>query len=650
MKARYIILALAVLAAYACNKEAALIDPAEQQQIAITATIEGSDDTRTSLKDGGTQVFWEYGDNIKVFYDGQSGLFDPNLERDDLGKLFSTLTFYGTLDNVSVGTDGSTGKKIFGLYPYRDDATSDGSTVTTTLPDEQIGMPGSFFKRTHITASCSSSVALRFYNVTGGVRFKVSQSGIKKVILEGNNGNEKLAGTAKISFSGNTPSIKNVTNAASAISLTAPKGDSFKAGEWYYIVALPCSLPKGFKLTFIKDGVSGVYSTSSSVSITRGKFANLENLDANLTFSEDNTIAMLPEIKSGDDVLATNPLVEKFLTEVKYPENDYSYTRLLDYSPVAPGQSDIPPTYILRWEPDASAGELEAVLVDGDWSQTWTLPAGSSYKTVTNLRPNAEYKFVVSSKDGSSELAMIPFSTHGHLHQCFFSKNVHNCRDLGGWKTKDGKTVKYRKVYRGGRLQWDVPHPGWTEEATLDDNGIVDVLAEGIKAQLELRNTEDALSETALGAGYAFCAPLIKEGYSDMLKPERGLTEKTRQCFEFIVQCIREDKPVYFHCSLGRDRTGTMAMIVLGVLGVDEGDISQDYELTQFAPHYWGTSDGEHTLMTRTANYAYKSAAGYIWETFAKNGETFATGMEKFLLSIGVSQTDIDDFRSLMLE
>ena len=37
------------------------------------------------------------------------------------------------------------------------------------------------------------------------------------------------------------------------------------------------------------------------------------------------------ELKSGDAVLATNPNVQKFLSEVLYPEKDYSYTKVLDY-------------------------------------------------------------------------------------------------------------------------------------------------------------------------------------------------------------------------------------------------------------------------------------------------------------------------------
>lgn len=123
---------------------------------------------------------------------------------------------------------------------------------------------------------------------------------------------------------------------------------------------------------------------------------------------------------------------------------------------------------------------------------------------------------------------------------------------------------------------------------------------------------------------------------------------KVKQCFEFVANCVKENKPVYYHCSLGRDRTGTLSMILLGILGVNEGDISKEYELTQFAPYEWATSGGETTKMTRRADY--KGAANFIWNNFVGNGETFAQGMEQYLLSIGVSQNTIDEFRSIMLE
>ena len=355
-----------------------------------------------------------------------------------------------------------------------------------------------------------------------------------------------------------------------------------------------------------------------------------------------------PQVKDGDVILVTDAIVEKFLTEVTYPENDYKETHILDdvYAPTAPGKYDKPQKYTIRWE--GSYDEVTARLWEDDgWSRDFTVY--DNYLTITNLRPNANYNFEV--KAGDKVVTSGSFKTTGHIHQVFFSSGVRNARDLGGWKTKDGsKTVKYRKIYRGGRM----------ENSKLTKSGKKEVLAEGIRAQLDLRGhttsgSQEYLDNSPLDgypdadSKYTFLAPCIEEGYTTLLRDDQ---EKAKQCFQFIAKCVREDKPVYFHCSLGRDRTGTVAMMILGVLGVNEGDISKEYELTQFAPHGWATSDGEKTKMTRRADY--KGAATYIWENFAKKADgtydEFSVGMEKYLISIGITKEEIDEFRSLMLE
>ena len=570
-------------------------------------------------------MYWESGDNINVFYKGTNNCFTAQCTDNS-----AVSTFSGTL-NMQVGA--STGQQMWGLYPYLATATCDGESVTTVLPADQTGRAGSFAKNFHITVARSNSLGMHFYNVTGGVRFSLTKSGVRSVVLEGNNG-ETLAGTIKIAFEGGVPVVQNIADGATSISLTAPTGEPFKTGTWYYISALPATLSNGFKMTFRRDSETGVLVSNEAVSIKRGVFGSIANADQNVVYSTEATGEFLPEIHNGDVVLATNANVEKFLTEVSYPERDYTESFLLNYPPVCPGQSDLPPVYAIKWTADANAGELTASLVDGDWSTETTLSAGASFFEVSNLRPNATYTYEVRSKGGKI-MTSGSFTTTGHLHQLFFQSKVRNCRDLGGWATKDGKTVKYRKVYRGGRL----------EPKTLTEKGKADILAEGIRAQLDLRGTTDVLSETPLGEGCDFCAPVIEQGYSTMLK---SYSAQVRQCFEFIVNSVRQNKPVYFHCSLGRDRTGTIAMIVLGVLNVHEGDISKEYEVTQFAPHYWGTSDGEHTKMTRLADY--DGAALYIWNNYVSGSETFARGIEKYLLSTGVAQADIDDFRSLMLE
>ena len=279
-------------------------------------------------------------------------------------------------------------------------------------------------------------------------------------------------------------------------------------------------------------------------------------------------------------------------------------------------------------------------LKDGSWSQTLKASAGADSQIISNLRPNATYTYEVKAASGKT-MTSGSFTTTGSLHQVFFGWNVRNARDLGGWKTYDGKTVKYRKIYRGGRL----------EGSTMSREGREAVLAEGIKAQLELRGKSDMLKWCALGKDYAFCNPCIENGGTSMLSTYK---EKTKECFEFVVRCMREDKPVYFHCSLGRDRTGTLAALLLGVLGVKEGDISQEYELSYFAPRGWSIAYSEKSkVFKNTRKSEYRSVANHLWNKGKKEDGTFERFdkcVENYLLEIGVSQKDIDDFRALMLE
>ncbi len=360
------------------------------------------------------------------------------------------------------------------------------------------------------------------------------------------------------------------------------------------------------------------------------------------TTPEDN----LPtEVKDGDRILVTNPDVEKFLNDVSYPDHDYSFSNLRSWAEennvkVCPNtrDADKPQTYTIRWTADEAAGAITAKLWYDEWSRVFDIKAGESYLSITNLVPNVHYHYEV--KAGDKVLTSGEFDTYGSVRQLFFKVQTRNIRDLGGWKTADGKTVKYRKVYRGGRFLIK----------NMSSQGKADMVAEGFKAQLDLRGVADVLSPDectlkGLVEDYEFCAPVIEEGYIWLLRDE---PEKTRQLMQFIMDCVDKDKPVIFHCSLGRDRTGTVAMMVLGLLGVPEGDISQEYELTQFSAHGYATSDGEKTKMTRTVDY--KLAANYIWDNFVSEGESFADGVEKYLLQIGITQADIDKFRANMLK
>jgi hypothetical protein len=316
MKARYIIIAAGALVLSACATDIEVVD----QQITIEATQEGNDAlTKTAVQDGGTAVYWEPSDEIKIFLDGTTGRFiSTNTE------LVSKTKFSGTLSAIIGFSEGfPEDNPLWGLYPYRSDATSDGLTVTTTLPAEQVGRAGSFAKNTHIALGRSTSFAMAFYAVCGGLRFSLSREGISQVTFEGNGG-EPLAGRIKMAFEEGVPVIQEVADTAYVITLAAPGGGTFETGKWYYIEAIPGALSDGFKLTFKKGTKSAVLTKTTSVTVKRAVFGSIENADAGLEFTEGGGVPDPNDNIQFADPIAKYACVEKFDTngddEVSYAE------------------------------------------------------------------------------------------------------------------------------------------------------------------------------------------------------------------------------------------------------------------------------------------------------------------------------------------
>ena len=181
MKKLFIPFAIAFAAMAACTTDIEGLISESAPQVIITATNMSPEATRTTVQDGGTQVLWEPSDEIAVFYNGASGHFiSQNTEP------AASAEFAGTLNAIFGFNEGAADENpIWGLYPYREDATSDKVSVTTTLPAEQVGRAGSFARNTQITLARANSLSLGFYNVTGGLRFSLTQEGIKKVTFCG---------------------------------------------------------------------------------------------------------------------------------------------------------------------------------------------------------------------------------------------------------------------------------------------------------------------------------------------------------------------------------------------------------------------------------------------------------------------------------
>lgn len=277
---KYISISLAVMALTLAGCAGGPFSEEDVNVITIKAVM-AENNTRTVIQEGTTSVLWEQADEIKVFYDGIGSRF-ANQNTSPSG----TAKFSGSLNVVFGSNEGfSDSTPLWGLYPYRADATADNTSVTTTLPAEQTGRAGSFAKGMNITLGKSSSLVMGFYNVCGGIRFSLTQEGVKDVIFEGQN-NENIAGKVKIAFADGVPTIQQVVEGQKTITLSAPNGGTFETGKWYFIVALPGTFSNGFKMTFNTDTQYATLKSSGSKTIKRGIFGSLADADEDLIYKD----------------------------------------------------------------------------------------------------------------------------------------------------------------------------------------------------------------------------------------------------------------------------------------------------------------------------------------------------------------------------
>lgn len=288
-------------------------------------------------------------------------------------------------------------------------------------------------------------------------------------------------------------------------------------------------------------------------------------------------------------------LVRNYLANVTYDPNDYSTSQIANYAPA-----------------DAVVSNYKPIGVT----------VGS--ETYYNETPNVKTPFANSSKAGTLKpldaLRWIRTSARA---------TAWNVRDLGGWAC-DGGTVKYGLLIRGGRI------------SAADRAVLVDQL--GVQHEIDLRGKEgrdpsdgDVVTESPLGGDVWFT--IADKAASYALTP----VETWQTYLRCVIDAVTHREPVYFHCTAGADRTGTLACVLEGLLGLSQSDIDKDYELTCF---YSGT--GTDALARRRNESEWK---GLLNAINAVSGKTFRDKCVHFAVgTCGMTMADINAFRAAMID
>lgn len=219
---------------------------------------------------------------------------------------------------------------------------------------------------------------------------------------------------------------------------------------------------------------------------------------------------------------------------------------------------------------------------------------------------------------------------------------VGNFRDLGGRIGLGGRRVRQGLVFRSQGLNGNSPDGEMRGRYRLTLEDVELLVGEwGIKTELDLRSAGEVagmngVSPLGKGVRYvnnpstSYCWIFTKDG-------------RTRMARNFRVFLDEKNYPILFHCIGGADRTGALAYVLNGVLGVSRREIETDWEST-FYPRI-PNRDAKGGLVWNSEQY--------FNEGFAKYGGANASWSERIVLYLkdcGIADEEIGRFRAIMLE
>ena len=248
------------------------------KEVIITASINDSPITKTEHIDY-KKVYWSPQDEIVVFSAGEASKFTSL--NDEPAK---AAKFKGQISVVSGVNDDLEDSYIWGLYPYREDATLSESLITTVLPSNQVGAANTFADDLLITMGRSLNFSIPFYHVCSGLRFTLTKSGVQSVTLTANGG-EPVAGRFKAGIGEDgKPFIDSVIDPSSSVTVVAPDNGVFEPGVWYYIITLPVTFSEGITFTMNTSEERGTKIIKSSFSLKQGNISTSTEMDKNVQY------------------------------------------------------------------------------------------------------------------------------------------------------------------------------------------------------------------------------------------------------------------------------------------------------------------------------------------------------------------------------
>ena len=251
-----------------------------------------------------------------------------------------------------------------------------------------------------------------------------------------------------------------------------------------------------------------------------------------------------------------------------------------------------------------------------------------------------------------------------------------NFRDIGGYNTVDGKTVKWGQIYRSGKLS-NLTETDVMILDSLNINTVVNFLTpqeiEHAGMDIVSENVEVLLSPIDVGGDWSLVILAARKAgdfsmVDKSLNPEfhRMLVEEAKEQYAILIREIldSEKRPLVFHCSHGIHRTGTAVSILLWSLGVPWETVREDYllsnkyrktqidkrvaQLIQMGKDNPGVADKKENAENIEAFYILQ---GYYIDAVKETIEKEYGSIDKYMTDgLGLSESEIKSLKSQLLK
>ena len=281
-KNAFLFAALAAVLTCSCNVEQPVDVPSDEDgEITVLAAGFAGADTKTVRQSDG-KVFWSPNDEISVMRNSTSSA----------NKKFVASNTEPAAETYFTGIMPAGTGAYWAVYPYNANNSIQNGYFVTSVPAKQEAVAGSFANNVFVSAAYEKNATktLTFHHQCGGVKFTVTQPGIKSAVVVPADESVSLAGLVGLyaATTGSAPYIRatgSPEDMSNTVELVAPEGETLEVGEAYHIVTIPATLKGGFSLMLQKeDGTVCFRKVSKDVKIEAGHFLTLKDVDEGAEF------------------------------------------------------------------------------------------------------------------------------------------------------------------------------------------------------------------------------------------------------------------------------------------------------------------------------------------------------------------------------